>query len=563
MDPRMTLAGKRVLITGGGSGVGADMARGFAGAGASVVVSGRRLEPLETVAGEIGGRAVAADVTDEASVASMFQAAGPVDIVIANAGASTSAPLAKVGLDDWNAMLAVNLTGVFLTLRAGLRQMSGPGRLIAVASTAGLKGYAYVAPYAAAKHGVVGLIRSVALEVAGRDITANALCPGFLDTEMTDRSVANIVEKTGMSAEDARARLAATNPQKRLIHPAEVTAAAIVAVRPRVGGHQRSGHRHRWGRDVKDTADLSRRRLRLWLRLLRTTRQTENHLREYLRINHQTTLPRFDVMAALYRAGEPMKMSDLSRQLLVSNGNATAVVERLEKDGLARRAPGREDRRVVMVELTDQGRREFGHQAEGHAVEVDATFFEPFGRRSGPVARPVPPHRGDLTCLDPPPMSIPLRGTGCHLRMRSLTSCWNGFDYPDRVNVGFELTDAMVARGHGDRTALIGNGRRRTYKELSDWTNRLAHALVDDLGVKPGNRVLIRSANNPAMVACWLAATKAGAVVVNTMPMLRAGELGQIVDKAEITLALCDTRLMDESGRLRQGQPVPGQGCWF
>ncbi|MDX3976353.1 benzoate-CoA ligase family protein [Shinella sp.] len=122
----------------------------------------------------------------------------------------------------------------------------------------------------------------------------------------------------------------------------------------------------------------------------------------------------------------------------------------------------------------------------------------------------------------------------------------DGFDYPDRLNAAVELTDAMVAKGVGDRTALIGNGRRRTYKELSDWTNRLAHALVENYGVKPGNRVLIRSANNPAMVACWLAATKAGAVVVNTMPMLRAGELTKIVDKAEISLALCDTRLMDE-----------------
>lgn len=121
-----------------------------------------------------------------------------------------------------------------------------------------------------------------------------------------------------------------------------------------------------------------------------------------------------------------------------------------------------------------------------------------------------------------------------------------GFDYPDRLNAGVELTDAMVEKGFGDHTALIGNGRRRTYKELADWTNRLAHALVEDLGVRPGNRVLIRSANNPAMVACWLAATKAGAVVVNTMPMLRSGELAKIVDKAEITHALCDTRLMDE-----------------
>lgn len=128
-----------------------------------------------------------------------------------------------------------------------------------------------------------------------------------------------------------------------------------------------------------------------------------------------------------------------------------------------------------------------------------------------------------------------------------------GFDYPERLNAAVELTDAMVARGFGDRTALIGNGRRRTYKELADWTNRLAHALVDDLGVKPGNRVLIRSANNPAMVACWLAATKAGAVVVNTMPMLRAGELAKIVDKAEISHALCDTRLMEEMATCAAG----------
>ena len=121
-----------------------------------------------------------------------------------------------------------------------------------------------------------------------------------------------------------------------------------------------------------------------------------------------------------------------------------------------------------------------------------------------------------------------------------------GAAYPDYLNAASELTDRLVERGFGDNTALIGNGRRRTYKELTDWSNRIAHALVEDYGIRPGNRVLIRSANNPAMVACWLAATKAGAVVVNTMPMLRAGELAQIVDKAEIVLALCDTRLMEE-----------------
>jgi len=120
------------------------------------------------------------------------------------------------------------------------------------------------------------------------------------------------------------------------------------------------------------------------------------------------------------------------------------------------------------------------------------------------------------------------------------------FQYPEYLNAAVELTDRMVAKGFGDHTALIGNGRRRTYKELTDWSNRLAHALVEDFGVEPGNRVLLRSGNNPAMVAAWLAVTKAGAVAVNTMPLLRVGELTKIVDKAEVSLALCDSRIADE-----------------
>ena len=120
------------------------------------------------------------------------------------------------------------------------------------------------------------------------------------------------------------------------------------------------------------------------------------------------------------------------------------------------------------------------------------------------------------------------------------------FHYPDHINVATELTDRMVERGFGDHIALIGNGRVRTYKELTDWSNRIAHVLVKDYGVEPGNRVLIRSGNNPAMVAAWLAATKAGAVAVNTMPLLRTGELTKIIDKAEISLALCDSRMLDE-----------------
>ena len=224
----MTLAGKRVLITGGGSGAGENLALGFAAAGATVVIAGRRLQALQAVAAQAAGiRVVQADVTDEQEVAAMFAAAGPCDIVIANAGAADSGLLARTSLAQWNAMIAVNLTGVFLTLRDGLTQMQGWGRLISVASTAGLKGYAKVAPYTAAKHGVVGLTRALALEIAGRDITVNALCPGFLDTPMTDHSVAVIAEKTGRSLTEARAALEGLSPQNRLYQPSEVTAAAL------------------------------------------------------------------------------------------------------------------------------------------------------------------------------------------------------------------------------------------------------------------------------------------------------------------------------------------------
>ena len=224
----MSMQGKRVLVTGGGSGTGADLARGFAEAGAEVVICGRRLDALTRVADQHANiRALACDITDEDSVRQLYQDAGTVDIVIANAGQSTSAPFLKTSLEDWQRMMSVNLTGVFLTFREGLRQMQGWGRLIAIASTSGLKGYARVAPYAASKHGVVGLTRSLALEVARSPVTVNAICPGFLDTEMTEESIRNISEKTGRSATEARAALEAFSPQNRLIQPSEVTATAL------------------------------------------------------------------------------------------------------------------------------------------------------------------------------------------------------------------------------------------------------------------------------------------------------------------------------------------------
>lgn len=231
----MNVVGRRVLVTGGGTGVGAHMAAAFAAAGAHVVVAGRRLEPLHEVVARVAGvEAVQADVTDEESVRAMYAAAGPVDIVIANAGASESAPLHRTSLDLWHHMLDVNLTGTFLTLRDGWAQMRGNGwgRLIAVASTAGLRGYRYVSAYTAAKHGVVGLVRAIGQEAAGSGVTANALCPGFLATEMTERTIANIMATTGRSREEAVAALTADSPLGRLIEPAEVAAAALWLCRP-------------------------------------------------------------------------------------------------------------------------------------------------------------------------------------------------------------------------------------------------------------------------------------------------------------------------------------------
>lgn len=226
----MMLEHRRVLVTGGGSGAGADLARGFSSAGADVIITGRRREPLDAVAsGSSRIRVMTGDVTDEATVVRWFGEAGPVDIVVANAGAAESAPLSRTSLDMWKRMLDVNLTGAFLTLREGARQLHGRewGRLITVASTAGLKGYSYVSAYTAAKHGAVGLTRAIAHEIAGSGVTANALCPGYMDTEMTERTIANIIAKTGQDRGDALAALTRVNPQGRLVEPAEVTAAAL------------------------------------------------------------------------------------------------------------------------------------------------------------------------------------------------------------------------------------------------------------------------------------------------------------------------------------------------
>lgn len=229
------LGGKTALVTGGGTGVGAAIAMALAEAGAKTVVCGRRKAPLQKVAASNDNITwVTTDITNEAAVAKLFADHGPFPITIANAGAAESAPLARTSLEQWQRMIDVNLTGTFLTLREAQRNLAGApwGRLIAIASTAGLKGYGYVAPYCAAKHGVVGLIRALAAETAGSGLTANAVCPGFTDTPLLDESIANIVAKTGKSEAEARTALAKTNPLGRFIAPDEVAAAVLWLVGP-------------------------------------------------------------------------------------------------------------------------------------------------------------------------------------------------------------------------------------------------------------------------------------------------------------------------------------------
>ena len=235
VEPGPALQGRHALVTGAGRGIGAEIARALAAEGAELTLLGRSCAALDALAADLGGDArahgVVADVTDETKVAAAFAAArerfGPVAILVNNAGQAHSAPLAKTSSDLWERMIAVNLTGTFLCAQAALPDMLalGWGRIVNIASTAGQRGYAYVTAYAAAKHGVVGFTRSLALELARKSITVNAVCPGYTETDILRESIDNVVAKTGRSADEARASFAAANPQGRILQPAEVAAA--------------------------------------------------------------------------------------------------------------------------------------------------------------------------------------------------------------------------------------------------------------------------------------------------------------------------------------------------
>ncbi len=228
------LDGKHAVVTGGGSGIGAAVAFALAQAGAQVTICGRRKDDLEFTAERHANiHAQVADVTDPASLKKLYQSAqkarGNFGIVIANAGIGESAPAEKITRDHWNKIIDVNLTAAFFTVQPALSAMREHkwGRIIFIASTAGLKGYPYVAHYVAAKHGVVGLARALALETVKDNITVNAVCPGFTETSLLDRAVDRIAERAKVSETEARKMLVARNPQGRFIQPQEVADAVV------------------------------------------------------------------------------------------------------------------------------------------------------------------------------------------------------------------------------------------------------------------------------------------------------------------------------------------------
>jgi NAD(P)-dependent dehydrogenase (short-subunit alcohol dehydrogenase family) len=242
-----TLAGRGVVVTGGSRGIGAAVARRLAASGASIVVAARTAGEIDRLVSELKAHgakawAVPCDVTDEISVKRLGLEArrhlGAVDILICSAGAGASAPLAKITLAEWNRMLTVNATGAFLTMREFLGDMVTRqwGRIVCVASIAGLQGGKYISHYSAAKHAVVGLVRSVAREVEKTAVTVNAVCPAYVDTPMTERTIAGVQTRSGLSREEALAAVLGTIGQERLIAPDEVASRVLELCEPQSEG---------------------------------------------------------------------------------------------------------------------------------------------------------------------------------------------------------------------------------------------------------------------------------------------------------------------------------------
>jgi NAD(P)-dependent dehydrogenase (short-subunit alcohol dehydrogenase family) len=231
------LNGLNAVITGGAKGIGLAIARRLAVDGAALALIGRDMGALKRASEEVGARYSVADVADETALRDALGSFGRCDVLVNNAGAALSKPFLRHELADFHAMLAVNLMGAVTACQAVLPEMRarGFGRIVNIASTAGLRGYAYVSAYVVSKHALVGLTRALALETAKDGITVNAVCPGFTDTELTARSAANIAATTGRSIQQARAVLAATNPAGRLVLPEEVAEAVAFLCRRDAG----------------------------------------------------------------------------------------------------------------------------------------------------------------------------------------------------------------------------------------------------------------------------------------------------------------------------------------
>jgi NAD(P)-dependent dehydrogenase (short-subunit alcohol dehydrogenase family) len=236
------LAGRHAVVTGASRGIGASSAATLAAQGMLVSLLGRDAAALKVVAAQLGGsahaNAVTVDVSDAQSVQAAFATArdrfGPVDVLVNSAGQAASAKFTDTDATLWNQLLAVNLTGTYLCTRQAIPDMlkGGFGRIVNIASTAGLRGAAYISAYATSKHAVIGLTRSLALEYAQRNITVNAVCPGFVDTDIVKNAIADIMKKTGRSAAEVLGTLLATNPQQRLIEPQEVAETVLWLCRP-------------------------------------------------------------------------------------------------------------------------------------------------------------------------------------------------------------------------------------------------------------------------------------------------------------------------------------------